>query len=143
MTTQANISGWKFRLGTTASPPVYNDVEEVYSISGLGKTNNLVDVTNFDSPAGTMEYIAGLADGSEITIECNRIPWGGSPASEQENLRDAVDAGTNRSVQIAYVTNSPEETFSFEAVPLSWTMVPSATERNAVQFTVKVSGDIS
>lgn len=140
--TQANIGRWKFRLGTTASPPVYEDVEEVFSISGLGKTNNLVDVTNFDSPDGTMEYIAGLADGAEITIECNRIPEA-SPATEQMNMIAAVNAQVNRAFQIAYTVPSPDETFTFTGVPLSWTVTPSPTERNTISFTVKISGDIS
>jgi hypothetical protein len=142
MTTAANIGRWKFRLGDTASPTDYDDVEEVYAISGLGKTNNLVDVTNFDSPTGTMEYIAGLADGAEITIECNRIPEA-SPATEQQNMIAAVDAQTNRLFQIAYQGVSPEETFNFEGVPLSWTVTPSPTERNTISFTVKISGAIT
>lgn len=140
--TQANIGKWKFRLQNTASPPTYEDVEEVFSISGLGKTNNLVDVTNFDSPAGTMEYIAGLADGTEITIECNRIPEA-SPPTEQQNMISAVNAQTNRNFQIAYTGTSPDETFSFAGVPLSWTVTPSPTERNTISFTVKISGDIT
>lgn len=142
MTTQANISKWKFRLGSTASPPVYTSVEEVFSISGLGKKNNIVDVTNFDSPAGTMEYIAGLADGSEITIECNRIP-NGSPQTQQEKMIAAVNTGTNRAFQIAYTGTSPEETFTFQGAPIGWTLVPSPTTRNTIQFVVKISGDIT
>jgi hypothetical protein len=140
--TQANIGNWKFRLGTTSSPPTYNDVEEVYSISGLGKTNNLVDATSFDSPTGTMEYIAGLADGSEITVECNRIPEE-SPPTEQGNMIAAVNTGANRAFQIAYVADSPEETFTFTGVPLSWTLTPSTSDKNTIAFTVKVSGDIA
>jgi len=142
MTTRANISRWKFRLGDTSSPPDYNDVEEVYSISGLGKTNNLVDVTSFDSPTGTMEYIAGLADGTEITVECRRIP-NESPPNEQQNMIAAVNAGLNRAFEIAYTAVSPEETFDFQGVPLSWTLVPSTTDANSIQFTVKISGEIS
>jgi hypothetical protein len=142
MTTQANIGRWKFRLGDQASPELYQDIEEVFSISGLGKTNQLEDVTNFDSPVGTMEYIAGLADGSEITIECNRIP-DASPNTEQENMIAAVNAQLNRNFQIAYVGVSPEETFTFVGVPLSWTVTPSPTNRNTITFTVKISGDIT
>jgi hypothetical protein len=140
--TAANISRWEFRLGDTASPTDYNDVEECYNISGLGKTNNLVDVTNFDSPAGTMEYIAGLADGEEITVECNRIPTA-SPPTEQQNMITAVNAQSNRQFQIAYVGVSPEETFTFTGVPLSWVLAPSPTERNSISFRVKISGDIA
>lgn len=139
MATQANIGRWKFYLGSTASPIVYNAVEEVFNISGLGKTNNLVDVTNFDSDEGTMEYIAGLADGQEITVECNYVP----SATQQAAMISAVDTQVNRSFRIAYIGSSPEERFTFEGVPLSWVVTPSPTERNTISFTVKISGDIS
>jgi hypothetical protein len=139
MTTLANIGRWKFRLGSTASPIVYADLEEVFSISGLGKTNNLVDVTNFDSDVGTMEYIAGLSDGQEVTIECNYIPG----ATNQTAMIAAVDAQVNRAFQIAYVGSSPNEFFNFQGVPLGWVVTPSPTEQNTIAFTVKISGDIT
>ena len=142
MTTQANIGRWKFRLGDGASSETFNDVEEVFTISGFGKTRTLEDVTNFDSPTGTMEYIGGLADGSEITIECNRIPEA-SPPTEQQNMITAVNTGTNRNFQIAYVAVSPEEAFNFAGVPLGWELSPSPTNKNAITFTVKISGDIT
>lgn len=139
MPTQANISRWKFRKATAASPATYNDIEEVFSISGLGKTNELVDVTNFDSPVGTKEFIAGLADGSEINVEANYIP----NAAQQDAMVAAVNAGTTINFQVAYVGVSPEETFSFAGVPLSWSVSPSPTQQNTISFTVKVSGDIT
>jgi hypothetical protein len=139
MTTLANIGRWKFRLGSTASPIVYADLEEVFSISGLGKTNNLVDVTNFDSDEGTMEYIAGLSDGQEVTIECNYIPG----ATNQTAMIAAIDAQTNRAFQVAYIGSSPNEVFNFQGVPLGWVVTPSPTEQNTISFTVKISGDIT
>lgn len=139
MTTNANISKFKIKLGSTASPSVYTAIEEVFSISGLGKTNSLEDVTNFDSPEGTMEYIAGLADGAEITIQANYSPAG----TQQIAMVSAVNTGTNRQFQLAYTGVSPEKTWTFEGVPLSWQIVPSPSNKNTIQFTVKVSGDIT
>ena len=138
--TQANIGNWKFYLLlTSTSPNAYAAVEEAFTISGLGKTNNLVDVTNFDSPTGTMEYIAGLADGQEITVECNYYP----SATVQAAMIAAADAGLNRSYRISYIGSSPIETFTFTGVPLSWVITPSATEQSTITFTVKISGDIA
>jgi len=139
MATSANISRWKFRKATTASPAAYDDIEEVFSISGLGKTNELIDVTNFDSPVGTKEFIAGLADGEEITVECNFV----QAAVVQTAMKVAVNTGTNINFQIAYIGVSPEETFSFVGTPLSWVVTPSPTQQNTMTFTVKISGDIT
>jgi len=137
--TAANISKWKFRIGNAASPEVFTAIEEVYSISGVGKTNELVEVTNFDSPVGTKEFIPGLAEGSEVTIEANYIP----AATQQAALIAVVDSGTNTNFQVAYTGSSPEETFNFTASPLTWEIVPSPTERNSIRFVVKISGAIS
>jgi predicted secreted protein len=139
MATSANISKFKFKKATTGSPATYNDVEEVMSISGVGKNNELVDVTNFDSPAGTKEYIAGLADGSEISVECNYVP----AATHQAAMISSVDAGETINFQVSYTGSSPDETWSFAGVCLGWELQPSPTEQNKIVFTVKISGDIT
>jgi hypothetical protein len=54
--TQANISQFALQLGNAASPEVFATIEEVLSLSGFGKTNELIDVTNFDSGL-VKEYI--------------------------------------------------------------------------------------
>ena len=139
MTTSANISKFKIRKATTGSPATYNAIEEVMSISGVGVNNELIDVTNFDSPANSKEYIAGLADGAEIQIEANFVQG----ATQQTALKAAVAAGDTLNFQVAYTGVSPEETWSFAAVCLGWELVPSPTEQNKIQFTLKISGSIS
>ncbi len=138
MPTKANISRFKIQLGTTASPPVYADVEEVLEIGGFGKTNELVNVTNFDSGL-VQEYIAGLADGAEVTIEANYD----STHAQQSALQAAVDAGETRPFRVLNQVPSPDETFSFNAVCLSWEITPSPTEQNRIAFTIKITGDIT
>ena len=138
--TQANIGNWKLKLGDEASPEAFTAIEEVFEVGGLGKTNNLVDATNFDSPAGTMEYIAGLADGSEIAVTANYIPG----AVQQGELISAVDNRENRNFEMSYDDGgSPSETFGFTATCIGWQIVPSVTDRNQIQFTIKISGDIT
>jgi hypothetical protein len=136
--TQANIGYFKFRLGNGASTETFADIEEAFSISGVGKTREQVDATNFDS-AGNREYIGGLADGNEVTVECNYIP----NATNQAALIAAVEAGLNRNFQVAYTAVSPEEVWQFTASPLSWVINPSVDGRNSISFTVKISGDIT
>ena len=135
---QATISKWKFFFGSAASPSVLAAIEEVVSVSNIGKTNSLVDVTNFDSPEGTREYIAGLADGDEITIEANYYPT----ATQQIAVMTAVDAGATRLCRLSYTGSSPEKTWRFDAVCLSYSIVPSATERNSINFTLKITGNV-
>lgn len=137
--TAATIGYWKFYLGSAASPQVLAAIEEVYTVSGVGHTNQLVDVTNFDSPAGTKEFIAGLAEGDQITVDCNYIPT----ATNQIAAMTAVDSGATRLARLEYTNRSPVKRFAFSVVCLGYTVAPSPTERNTLKFTFKITGSVT
>ena len=139
MATLANISQWKIRKATIASPAVFVAIEEVFAIGGFGKDNELVDVTNFDSPLNSKEFIAGLADGAEITIECNFVQGG----TQQTALKTAVESGLTLQFQAAYTGVSPEETFTFAAVCKAWSIEPATQDKNTITFVIKISGNIT
>jgi len=136
----ASIGGWKFYLGTTASPAVMNAVEEVVSVSGVGRTNQLIDVTNFDSPSGTKEFAGGLAEGDEVTIECNYLS---TSNTQQLAFMAAVDARSTRTFRLAYINSSPEKRWKFDAACLNWSVTPSATDKSTIKFVIKISGSIT
>lgn len=139
MATAANIGQWKAYLGTTTSPVTYNAIEEVAEVTGLGQQNDLVEVTNYDSSAGTKEYIPGLADGREITIRANYIP----AATQQTAMISAIETKANRKFRVSYVGVSPAKTFTFDVAPISWMLEPSVSSQNQIVFTVKTSGAIT
>ncbi len=136
MATVATIGLWKFAHATVGAPTTYVDLEEVTDVSGVGVSAEEVDVTNFDSPAGTKEFIAGLKEGQEVSVECNYIP----AATEQDSLMDQVDAGVNISFQATY---NATQTFTFTGSPKGYTITPSTTDANKISFTIKISGDIT
>lgn len=139
----AFLNGVTISRSANTSPLSFSSVPEVNSLSGLGKTNPLVDVTSFDSAA--REYIAGLADGTEITMECNYLPGD----TVQDAIVSDVNTGTNFVMQI--VATNPNsgtspiaaDTFTFEVTPLSWEFGPSFDDKNTMSFTLKISGDIT
>lgn len=137
--TAATIGNWQMEIGTAASPQVLTSIEEVTDVSGLGVSNELVDVTNFDSPSSSKEYIAGLADGSEITVTANYVPG----ATHQPVVMTAVDNQATRLARLRYTGTSPEKTWSFSAVCLGYEIDPSVTDANQITFTFKVSGNIT
>jgi hypothetical protein len=126
-----------FSVATVASPASFDAMPEVISISGLGATNELVDATHFDSTA--REYIAGLADGSEVTVECNYIQ---NNAIQERVIADVASRNTVN-CQCVYDFGSPETTFSFAAVALGWQISPSVDDRQTISFTFKISGSIT
>lgn len=126
---------------STSSPEAMSAVPEVRSLSGLGKTNPLVDVTNFDSTA--REYIAGLADGQEITLECNFLPGN----TVQGNMVTAVNSGLNKNLRVVVsdTVHSPvkTKTYNMTVTMLSWVLNPSFEDANTMTFTMKISNDIT
>lgn len=127
--TAATIGGWTVSLAGT-------EIEEVLSMSGLGKTRDQIEVTSFDTTAGTKEYIGGLADGAEITIEANYVATG----TGQLAARAAVNTGTNVEMVATYGTTT--EVFTYQVTPLAWSLSPSTTDQNRCEFQYKISGDI-
>ena len=72
MATNAFLGGITFaRLDSGVSPNVYRSIEEINDLPTLGETTPLVRATHFDSTSE--EYIGGLADGDEFSLQCNRV----------------------------------------------------------------------
>ena len=106
----------------------------------LGKTNPLIDVTDFDSAA--KEYIGGLADGNEISATFH---YDADSASNTElaGLRSDVDNKTNRNIQVVVTDGTNTDTYEFTVVPLGWTLSGGPEEVATIEFTLKISGAIT
>lgn len=137
----AFLNGVAISYVDTSNSPNARAIPEVRSMSGLGQVNPLVDVTSFDSSA--REYIAGLADGQEITMECMYLP----DNAVQAAMRTAVASKLTKALRVVTTdsANSPirTETFNFSVVMLGWVMNPSYEDANTVTFTFKITGAIA
>jgi len=132
MATLAAIAGFTLKLGDNASPQVYTTIEEVLSVGSLGTVGEDLDVTNFDSTDGQREFIAGLSEGNEVTVECNDVA-----GTIQDTLVAAK--GTNRHFQAVWTKVSPNRTVTFIASVKGYEYQPSTTEQNKITFTLKIS----
>lgn len=115
----------------------FNRVPEVTSLSGLGATNPTIDVTSWDSTA--KEYIGGLADGAEVTIELNRI----LSDDEQDGLISDVENKVNRNFTLAMDDQNETETFEFTLAMTGWTITPAQEDKHTLSVTGKLSGAIT
>lgn len=145
MPTRAFVGGVYLWRGNGGSPQDFERVCQVFGISGLGETNALVDATTFCSE-GSAEYIGGLKDGSEVTLELNYETVLPDASVIDEMIAD-VKAKRTVSYQLRAhgdIDNPDDvkQTFHFDALSLSWTLNPSPTAKNSISFGVKVSGDI-
>lgn len=128
----------EFQLAT--SPITWETLEEVTSLGGVGETAPLVRATHFQSTSE--EYIAGLADGEEFTIECNRVH---TAANIQDNV--VGYKGLTKTVRVTDkdTSVSPVTTvlYTMSVVVLGWTVTPQLGDVSKINFTCKISGGIT
>lgn len=137
MSSGGYVGGNQLSLGSTGSPTDWTPLCEVTGMSGLGKTNELVEITTFCS-GGVKEFAPGLADGAEVTIEGNFVPTDAGLAA----LRAAVNSRQTRDFRLVMTDGTNTKTFYFRGACLSWSITPSNTDKNGISFTVKISGEI-
>jgi len=122
--------------GTTIA---YTDVGaetigEVTNISGVALSADTIDVTNHDSTSAVREFVAGLIDAGEFTIEGNHIA---ADTGQQAILAHLV-ARSIRAMAIVYADSSD---WAFSAVCTGYSAADAAVE-GKLSFTAsfKISG---
>lgn len=75
------------------------DVVELTSISGPTETLDTIDLTSHDSTLAFREFVAGLHDGGEISIEGNFIPTNGGV---QHHMHEDFQSGTAKDFIIKF-----------------------------------------
>lgn len=136
MTTAAFKGGWTFKRGDAATgSTTWTSVGEVVSLSGLGAQADDIDVTSVDS-GNYREYIPGLLDGVEITVESNLAI---ANAMQQAMTSDAND-GDNWEFQVELTDGTNTMTLTFEGAIKGWNLNPAIEEQNKIQWSVKMSG---
>jgi len=136
--TLAYIAGLTLGIEDTVTLGTYNTLEEVKSVGGLGVTNDLVEVTNFDSNK-IKEYIAALSDGAEVSIECNHIL---DPAGNvvQQQLIQHVLAKETINVRFSFTDGTTTEDIDVQVVSLSYNITPAVDDAVTLAFSVKLTG---
>ena len=140
MSDQPFVGRWYLELGLGGSPEAYERFCAVSNVTGIGETNELVDVTTACSN-GSREFIGGLAEGSEVTIEANFIV----DDLNRERMIADVKNKTNRSFRLVFDDNgdgATDLTLWFRSAPIAWELIPSIEDKNQITFVVKISGGI-
>ncbi len=148
MATQAFKGGFKFSIAKTAGDGGTADaeLEEVKDFSGFGRTNPLVDTTSFGS--GSKEYIAGLSDGSEITVTCflvypDTVPSGDTDKTAQEAVRAHVKNGDTFKCKLEIDDGTIKMAYEFSVVGISEEQTPSFENAHEISFNLKMTGDVT
>lgn len=118
-----------------ASPVAYTKVDEVGDIPPLPNTREFVEATNQDS-GSSKEYIAGLIDAEQFSIEANMIIGNVS----QDAVYTMFVAGTARKWRVRVSNQSPSLTLTFNAIVAAWTPSMPVQGKKNLAFTLRRTG---
>src|SRR5690349_5997020 len=97
--------GTQFQRATTLSPgTVYETIANVTSISGPDRKRETIDVTAHDSPGQYMEFIGGLKDGGEVSLDINY-----DPAEDTHDLDEDFDDTAARNYRVVLLPGTDDE----------------------------------
>ncbi len=145
MTTNAILSNVLVEINTNkfselTSPQVWNTVPEVTSLSGLGESTPLEDVTHFQSTS--REYIGGLADGDEFTLESNNVHQSPDVLALVKGYK-----GLTKYMRVTEkdtsVSPNTERVYTFDAVVMGWSFAPEVGGAGQINYTFKISGGVT
>lgn len=137
--TDAQIGyGTVLSFGNGASPELFTALAEVNSLTGPGMSRETPDATHMGSPGGWREFVGGLKDAGEITIECNHLPRNATQDATTGVLAFFA-SGETKNWRIEF-PGSPAVSWEFQAVVSAFEPDFQIEEKLMLSITLKVSG---
>lgn len=129
--------GTTIARGDGASPEVFTVIGQISSITPIGQTRSLIDVTNLASSA--REYKKAIKDGQEINLTIQYDP----DDTGHSGLRTDLNAEVARNYRIT-LTNSPATTITFAALCTNWSVTNVSIDQVlTLECTLKPTGDLT
>ena len=114
----------------------YNKVLEITSISGPSQSRDAIELTSHDSSNSFREFVAGIIDGGEISIEGNFIT---GDALGQIKFHTDLQDGEKRSCFIV-MPMAVGGAWSFEAIASGFESTYPFDDKIGVSGTLKITG---
>lgn len=131
----AGIDGFGtiLKRGDGETPEVFTAIANLTNVDDGGRTRNTIDVTAHDSPNAYMEFVGGLIDPGEVTIDINYDP------AVHDVLEADLEDTDPRNYQIVF-PDTAATTFSFAAVMTGFSKSAPHDDKLSGSLTFKVSG---
>lgn len=126
--------GLQFQRGDGAESEVFTTVAEVTNLSGPGMSRDTVDVTHMGTPDAFREFIAGLADPGEITLDVNFLP---ADSSHGDMLNDFNNRVVRNYRLIWPHTGNPQ--WQITGVMTGFETTAPIDDKISATFTIKVT----
>lgn len=129
--------GAKFELSTDGGT-TFEELAEVYDITPPSDSVDVIDATHMQSPDATREFILGLRDPGECSMEMNFIP-GNDADTTLQAVRSARERITCR---ITFPTQGTEVavTWTFSAILTGYEPAMPNEDKMTATVTFKVTG---
>lgn len=128
-----NAFGTEFQRGDGAATEVFEPIANVTNIAGPEMSRETVDVTAHNSVDAWMEFVGGLKDGGEVSLDVNYDP----------NLHDVLvgdfDDDAPRNYKLVFPV-TPAVVWSIKAVMTGFSSEAPYDDKLAASITLKVSG---
>lgn len=128
--------GTKFQTGNGSSPETFTDLAFVTSITPPGLSRDSIDVSHMQSPDEWREFIAGMKDAGEVSLELNFLQ-GGSAFLAMLAEFNTVSASATKTRRITWPDGSYME---FEAFITGFEPETPMDDKQVASVTFKVSG---
>lgn len=114
-----------------AGSPVFTDLAGITNISGPGISREVLDVSAHDSPDGYREFLGGIKDPGEVSLDVNYDP------KVHDVWMDDLDDTVPRDYIITYSDGSTEE---FKALLTNFEPSAPFDDKLSASATFKVTG---
>lgn len=137
MTTSARIGyGTLFKTGDGASPETFTTLAEVTSITPPSIARDTIDASHEQSPGAWREFIAGMKDGGEVSLDLNFV--GAGPALLA--LTAELDLDGSSAVKNREIVFADGSMFAFAAILTGLEPDAPLDDKMSATATFKVTG---
>ena len=138
MSNAISAFGTLLKMGDGADPEIFTAIAEVANISGPSLSMDTIDVTNHSSTDGWREFIGGLLDGGEISLDINYQPTEGTHDFTTGLLKNMSNK-TVRNFQLVFPDGS-STTWSFSALITAFEPSEPIDNKLSAAVTLKLAG---
>jgi predicted secreted protein len=127
-------------MGNGASPEVFATIAEIRSLSGPTFQADVLDATVHNSPSPWRQFISGLLDGGEVSLDINFIPTDPThTASAAGGLLYAFKEREQHNFQIVF-PDTGNTTWIFPGIVTGFEMSADPADILSASVTIKVNG---
>lgn len=136
--TNYDAFGTKLRQGGTSAASG-TIIAQVTNISGPGLSADTIDVTSHDSTSGYREFLQGLKDGGEVTLDLNYDPAGATHKNASGGLLYAYEQGTQDNYALVF-PDAATTVWVLPAIVTAFEVGAPMDNKLSASATLKISG---